>query len=697
MDTFFICDLSHTSQKINSEYIPYAIGCLKSFFHDHGEHEADIHLIKYPEKLSPKFFEHRPSIVAFSNYMWNSDLGYSFAQAIKKQAPETLIVFGSRDYPLETSNQKKWFEEHPAVDIYIIGEAEKPFQEVADLWIETRSIEAIKKAKIDGLHSLVNGNVHKTGKIRKDGYDEEPRIHELTEFSSPYLMGYLDEFLLDPNLSPLIETNRGCPFQCTFCVDGVGSRNQIYKGSAQRSEQELVYIAERHRGKYLQLADVNFGMYREDIEFSKVLAEIKKKYDFPHHIQVCAGKNQQERIIECGEILEGSLRFGASIQSMDEEVLSNIKRSNISYEKLIEVSQRVSNTATSTYSEVILALPGDSKEKHLNSFEGVITAGINKVFALTLIMLEGSELATVQQREKFNMKSRFRATHRSFGVYEFNGVEFPSVEIEEVCVENDSLPFEDYVECRRFALTTTLFYNDKAFFELGQFIISKGFKVYDWLVFVHDNIDKAPEKLREVYAQFTTETIEELDQSKQDLEDRIKNNPEIMESYIKGERGNNVLYNSLAKVQIEAMVEMHQVAFESAREFMRVRNIELSLVNHSYLENLERYCLAKRREFIDFDSIFLEEFDFDFISLEECFFENTPDEQSPNQVKFYYEDWQKDFFRDNIRRQGTNIQSMGKFFSRIPIKKLQRFVAREGDILENVMHSSPVNSHFSEE
>jgi hypothetical protein len=246
-------------------------------------------------------------------------------------------------------------------------------------------------------------------------------------------------------------------------------------------------------------------------------------------------------------------------------------------------------------------------------------------------------------------------------------------------------------------LTTTLFYNDKAFFELGQFMISRGFKVYDWLVFVHANIDKAPEKLREVYEQFTAETIGELDKSKKGLENAIKNNPEIMESYIKGERGNNVLYNSLAKVQIEAMVEMHKVAFQSAREFMGGQNSELSLVDHSYLQNLERYCLAKRREFIDFDSIFLEEFDFDFISLEECFFENSPDEHSPTQVKFYYENWQKDFFRDNIQRQGTNIQSMGKFFSRIPIKKLQRFVAREGDILENIMHSSPVNSHFSEE
>jgi hypothetical protein len=88
MPDYFICDLSHTSQRISSEYIPYAIGCIKSYYHEHGKNDANIHLIKYPEDLSPKFFKHKPSIVSFSNYMWNTDLSYSFAKAIKEHSPE---------------------------------------------------------------------------------------------------------------------------------------------------------------------------------------------------------------------------------------------------------------------------------------------------------------------------------------------------------------------------------------------------------------------------------------------------------------------------------------------------------------------------------------------------------------------------------------------------------------------------------
>ena len=76
-------------------------------------------------------------------------------------------------------------------------------------------------------------------------------------------------------------------------------------------------------------------------------------------------------------------------------------------------------------------------------------------------------------------------TYRSFGNYEIDGDVLPSVEIEEVCVENESLPFEDYIECRRFALTVTIFYCDKIMFELTQFIKNMGFKVSEWLHYVH--------------------------------------------------------------------------------------------------------------------------------------------------------------------------------------------------------------------
>ena len=678
MDKIYICDISHTSQGITSEYVPYAIGCLKSYFHEHGEQEAEVRLFKFPESLADGFAREKPTMVGFSNYMWNLDISYMFAKAIKKVFPETLIVMGGRNYPIETHRQEEWFKNYPAVDVYLTGNGEEPFQKVADIWLKTHSIDEVKQAEIDGVHSLIDGKLHKTVLVQaKDGYDQEPRVQDLLQTPSPYLMGYLDDFIVDHRLNPLVESNRGCPFQCTFCADGISAQNRIFKSSPERFETELTYIAERYKGKYLLIADDNFGMYPEDVEISRIIARCQEKYDFPHHLQVCAGKNNQPRIIECSDILKGTLRLGASIQSMDDEVLKNIKRSNISYQKLIDVSMKVSDTEASSYSEVILSLPGDSKEKHYSTIDKVVDAGINQVRLLTLIILDGSELGTDSEIEKFNIKTRYRAVHRSFGIYEIGGEKFPSVEIEEVCVENQSLPFEDYVECRRFALTVTLFYCDKIMFELTQFIKHMGFKVSQWLHRVHECYPEFPDKLSEIYDQFTKETREELAESREEFERWLKYEPGVMEDYINGERGNNILFNTQARVHLEAMKELHEVAFRCAAEFTEVSQHKDSAHLVKYLKELERYALLKRQNFMDVSSTFVEDFNFDFLVLESKHFKSPPAEECPVKVRFYYQQWQKDYFEDTIRRHGESIQAMGKIYSRIRIKSLQRVTALE--------------------
>ena len=635
-------------------------------------------LFKFPEELAVEFPQQKPTMVGFSNYMWNLDISYMFAEAMKKLYPNILIVFGGRNYPIETHRQQKWLKDHPAVDIYLTGNGEEPFQKIADVWLETHSINKVKRAEIDGVHSYVDGKLHKTVLVQaKDGYDQEPRVENLAQTPSPYLMGYLDEFIVDPRLNPLVESNRGCPFQCTFCADGISAQNKIYKTNPKRFEDELTYIAERYKGKYLLIADDNFGMYPEDVEISKIIARCREKYDFPHHLQVCAGKNNQARIIECSDILKGTLRLGASIQSMDDEVLKNVKRSNISYQKLIDVSMRVSDTEASSYSEVILSLPGDSKEKHYSTIDKVVDAGINQVRLLTLIILDGSELGTDSEIKKFNIKTRYRAVHRSFGNYEIGGEVLPSVEIEEVCVENESLPFEDYIECRRFALTVTIFYCDKIMFELTQFIKNMDFKVSEWLHYVHEDYVGFPEKLSEIYDQFTKETIEELAESKEDFERWIKYEPGIMDDYINGDRGNNVLFNTQARVHLEAIEQLHEVAFRCAAEFTKVDQHKDSAHLLKYLKELERYAFSKRKNFTDIHKTYTEDFSFDFIALESENFKSLPVEESPAKARFYYEQWQKDYFEDTIRRHGKSIQSMGKIYSRIRIKSLQRVVASE--------------------
>jgi len=73
----------------------------------------------------------------------------------------------------------------------------------------------------------------------------------------------------------------------------------------------------------------------------------------------------------------------------------------------------------------------------------------------------------------------------------------------------------------------------------------------------------------------------------------------------------------------------------------------------------------------------VEDLSFDFVALESEHFKSLPSEECPTKVRFYYQQWQKDYFEDTIQRHGETIQAMGKIYSRIRIKSLQRAVAKE--------------------
>jgi hypothetical protein len=670
MDTLFLCDLTHRSAGVCSEMIPYPIGCIKSYFHAFSPSPADVRLFKYPEPFIEAFERQRPSLVAFSNYMWNLDLGCTMAAAIKAIAPETLIVFGGPNYPLEAHRQEAWLRERPMIDAYLVGEGERPFLELANLWMETHSIEAVTRGQVSGLHALVDGALRKTTATRLDGYDDAPRIADLNQTPSPYLEGYLDEFLADPALVPLMECNRGCPFGCTFCVDGIGSRSKVNKVSVARLEQELTYIAQRHGGKYLFIADTNFGMYKEDVEFCKIMAQVKDKYHYPLYLQVSTGKNQKARAIECAELLGGALRFSAAVQSLDAQVLVNIKRSNISYEQLIDAASQVARIDGNTYSDVILALPGDSKARHMHTVCSLIDGGLQQIRNHTLAILDGSELGTDTEREKFHIQTRSRVIPRGFGVYRFGGRELRSAEIEEVCVENETLSFDDYIECRRFALTTMLFHNDSIFSELSQLLQLTGGKVSEWLRHLHAQAATFPPALAAVYESFTAQTINELSLTRDALDASIRQ-PGVIEQYIDGRLGQNVLYTSQTRAYLECMSDVTRVAYASARAFLAAAGA-LDPFRDAYLSDLERYAHARKRALLEFEASFTEELAFDLVALEAERFTTMPQRQQPTAVRFYYDDWQKEFFGDQVRRYGSDARGWSKMVSRTPIKKLFR-------------------------
>ncbi|EMO63556.1 radical SAM domain protein [Leptospira borgpetersenii serovar Pomona str. 200901868] len=187
-----------------------------------------------------------------------------------------------------------------------------------------------------------------------------PRVKSLTELPSPYLLGLMDKFW-DTSLIPLIATTRGCPFTCAMCSEGASYYNKVVHNEL--FSQELAYIANHVKNTtILNLSDANFGMYRQDIDKAKVMAQFQLSHGYPKSLLTATGKNQKEKVIEVASLLNGAMVVFASLQSTDEEVLENIKRSNIKIESLKGVADATKIQDSTTVTELILGLPGDTIE-----------------------------------------------------------------------------------------------------------------------------------------------------------------------------------------------------------------------------------------------------------------------------------------------------------------------------------------------
>lgn len=670
-ELIFISDFTHTATgTYATNLIPYPIASIKSHLLHFSKysHYYEVRIFKDPQKFITSYLNHKPALVGLSNYVWNLELSYAIAKEIKQRHPDTLIVSGGPNFPLDYKSREEWLQNHPYIDIYIIGEAEEPFTKVVDVWHETHNIEKVKTAGIMGCYSLIDGKLCKAGDI-------SPRIQNLDDIPSPYLQGYLDEFLEDPKLSPLLESNRGCPFSCTFCVDGIKERSKVYNKSVERFEKELEYIAQRYKGKVLTLADLNFGMYARDIEISNTIAKVKEKYNYPYYIQVSTGKNNKPRVLECAKILKGSMSLAASVQSLDKDVLLKIKRNNISEQELVEMTRAGNDMSANTYSEVILALPGDSKEKHMQTVLKLADADMKLISMYQCMVLEGSELGSRFSRQLYQIGTKFRVLPRCFGIYDFDGKEILAAEIEEICVTTDSLSLEDYYECRSFALTEGLFYQDRILFELYRFLRNFDIKPSDMLPILHSRRMELSPEITDLYHSFDKDTRTELWDSREELQNFITSDKSVIQRYIKGELGINVLFKHRAIATLQLADIIHEVAFQIASELLKKKDLQSYEIYKQYLLELQIFSTLRKRNVFDFEKTYKHSFTYDFKKLTENDFEGFPEKlEPPVTALFYTTEEQKEMIKVQLIERGSDILGIGKILSRTLGSMLQRNV-----------------------
>jgi radical SAM superfamily enzyme YgiQ (UPF0313 family) len=92
-----------------------------------------------------------------------------------------------------------------------------------------------------------------------------------------------------------LETNRGCPYACTFCDWGSLTYNKVKKFELERVFDELEWMARRNFD-WISITDANFGMYPErDGMIADKIIEMQEKYGSPRTFQCGLGQESKER------------------------------------------------------------------------------------------------------------------------------------------------------------------------------------------------------------------------------------------------------------------------------------------------------------------------------------------------------------------------------------------------------------------
>ena len=330
-------------------------------------------------------------VLLCSCYVWNWKITLHLASEVKKQNPNCFIIFGGPQVPEDT---RGFFDRYPFVDILVHGEGEYIIKNIFKVLLEDKD------------WSKVNGISTKSFRT-----SPQERINDLGEIPSPYLTNSIWD-LVDKHVGvdwdTSWETNRGCPYQCTFCDWGSATFTKVRKFEDERLMKEIEWFADNQL-HYIDCCDANFGIFEErDKKIAKKLKEQALEKKFPTKFGVAWAKNTSEKILPIAkELRDGGIIGGVSlsVESLDPTTLKNIKRANIKFNKFSDLTKifRVNNIPT--YTELIVGLPGETLDSFKNGLETIAQTRVGTLLWFICSVLPNAPMNIPEYKEKFKIKT----------------------------------------------------------------------------------------------------------------------------------------------------------------------------------------------------------------------------------------------------------------------------------------------------
>ena len=378
--------------------MPLAVGYLKAVIDDEpdfrGEVEAVIQNFRGGQKLQDMaaalFSGDIPDVLAFSVLGWNYRSFGVLAETYKQINPKGIVVFGGNHVAYQA---ERVYREHPTVDLVVNGEGEHTFHELVRYLVAHRGQE-IDPVDVAGLsYRKSDGTLHTTA--------DRDRINDLDVIPSPFLTGAIPmadatgEFRYDV---ALMETNRGCPYKCSFCYWGGATGQKMRSFSTERLAEELDLFG-FHKAPSLVLCDSNFGLLEADEEFVELVIKTKEKYGYPGALITSWAKNKSKRFFNIvSELKKHGLQslFTLALQTLDDAALTDMLRKNMKVNQWESLVDWLAEEGLECYGELIWGAPGETPESFLRGYDR-LAKKVSRIAVYPMLLLPNTSY--VENRE----------------------------------------------------------------------------------------------------------------------------------------------------------------------------------------------------------------------------------------------------------------------------------------------------------
>ncbi len=294
--------------------------------------------------FAQKIVKEKPDVVALSCYIWNITKTLEIARIIKQNCSAKIVLGG----PEVAYRPKDVLRKYSFIDFVLSGEGEWTFPDFLD------NINGDLSA-VCGLTFRQNGKIIT---IPETDYTNTP--------PSPFSAEFFEN--LNGRIA-YIETARGCPYRCAFCLSGRCSPLRFF--DLNQVKKDILKLAASGT-QTVKFVDRTFNANVE--RANEILLFIKENYgdkipkNVCFHFEIAGDILKESTLSILSEMPYGAIQLEIGMQSFNEQVLKTINRKTNTKRLIENIKKLISFGNMHIHIDLIAGLTGEDLESFKNSF-----------------------------------------------------------------------------------------------------------------------------------------------------------------------------------------------------------------------------------------------------------------------------------------------------------------------------------------